>query len=111
MRNGIDPDDRRPGVDDAWANETADSAMALMPQLDGRVAAAATCLYTNTPDGRFIVDRLQHYPNVIVAGGGSGHAFKFGPVLGEALADLATVGRSRHDLTPFSLGRFAHTGD
>jgi sarcosine oxidase len=109
-RNGIDPDDRRPGVDEAWGMKTASAARALMPSLDGRVVASATCLYTNTPDGRFIVDRLPQYPNVIVAGGGSGHAFKFGPVLGEALADLATIGRSRHDLAPFSLGRFKATG-
>jgi|JRYE01.1.fsa_nt_gb sarcosine oxidase len=109
-RSGIDPDDRRPGVDEAWGTRTAAAAHTLMPALDGRVVASATCLYTNTPDGRFIVDRVPRYPNVIVAGGGSGHAFKFGPVLGEALADLATIGRSRHDLTPFSLGRFAPTG-
>lgn len=106
-RSAIDPDDARPGVDVTWAERTAASALSLMPHLDGRIAASATCLYTLSPDGRFIVDRLQQHPNVIVAGGGSGHAFKFGPVLGEALADLATVGRSRHDLGPFSLSRFA----
>ncbi|HLU83434.1 MAG TPA: N-methyl-L-tryptophan oxidase [Trueperaceae bacterium] len=108
-RNGIDPDDKRLGVDDAWAGRTVASALALMPHLAGGAVASMTCLYTHTPDGRFVVDRLQQYPNVIVAGGGSGHAFKFGPVLGEAVADLATVGRSRHDLTAFSLSRFAPT--
>ena len=106
-RNGIDPDAKREGVDEAWAGRTATSARTLMPHLDGGIVGSATCLYTHTPDGRFIVDRLEQYPNVIVAGGGSGHAFKFGPVLGEAVADLATVGRSRHDLRPFSLSRFA----
>lgn len=105
-RVGIDPDAPRPGLDEAWAGRTAAFATALFPGLSGRILASTTCLYTNTPDGRFIIDRLPEFPNVIVAGGGSGHAFKFGPVLGEALADLATVGRSRHDLSPFALGRF-----
>lgn len=105
-RNDIDPDAPRPGLDEEWAARTARFASGLFPGLSGRVVASTTCLYTNTPDGRFIVDRLPEFPNVIVAGGGSGHAFKFGPVLGEAIADLASVGRSRHDLTPFALGRF-----
>jgi len=108
-RSGIDPDARPSGVDDAWAGRTAAATMALMPDLAGEIVASTTCLYTNTPDGRFIVDRMAQYPNVIIAGGGSGHAFKFGPLLGEAVADLATIGRSRHDIGQFALRRFSTT--
>ena len=109
-RSNVDPDHRPSGFDEAWAGRTAAAAMALLPDLAGEIVASTTCLYTNTSDGRFIIDKLAQYPNVIVAGGGSGHAFKFGPVLGEAVADLATIGRSRHDIGPFALGRFAASG-
>lgn len=106
-RVGIDPDEPRPDVDPGWARETAVAAKRLLGGLSGEVLAAATCLYTISPDERFIIDTVPDMPGVIVAGAGSGHAFKFGPLLGEAIADLATVGRSRYDLAPFALGRFA----
>jgi sarcosine oxidase len=47
------------------------------------------------------------HPQVILASPCSGHGFKFASVIGEILADLATEGRSRFDLTPFALSRFA----
>jgi sarcosine oxidase len=43
---------------------------------------------------------------VVVAAGFSGHGFKFAPVIGEILADLATLGSSRHGIERFRLGRF-----
>lgn len=105
-RVGIDPDAPRAEVDHAWAREAATAARRLLGGLSGEVVAAGTCLYTLSPDERFIIDSAPAMPDVIVAGAGSGHAFKFGPLLGEAIADLATVGRSRHDLSPFALDRF-----
>jgi glycine/D-amino acid oxidase-like deaminating enzyme len=44
------------------------------------------CVYDNTPDEDFILDRIG---NVVVGCGTSGHGFKFGPLLGEWLAALA----------------------
>jgi len=105
-RVGVDLDRRPRDADPVWARQTATGARRLLGGLSGEVVAAATCLYTMSPDERFIIDVLPDMPDVIVAGAGSGHAFKFGPLLGEAVADLATVGRSRYDLSPFSLGRF-----
>lgn len=49
---------------------------------------AETCLYTNTPDERFILERRGR---VVVAAACSGHAFKFAPALGERLAELAAA--------------------
>jgi len=43
---------------------------------------------------------------VIVASACSGHGFKFAPVLGEALAQLALDGETAHDLSRFRLSRF-----
>src|SRR5258705_204477 len=71
----------------------------------GRLVAAKPCLYATTPDGDFVVDRLPGAPNIIVASPCSGHGFKFAPVIGKILADLATIGATTHDIARFSLGR------
>jgi sarcosine oxidase len=78
-----------------------------IPAANGRMIAAKTCLYTNTPDHDFIVDTLPDAPNVIVASPCSGHGFKFVPVLGEILGALATEGGTRHDISRFKLARFS----
>ena len=77
-----------------------------LPAANGQLAAAKTCLYTMTPDGDFIIDRLPECPQIIVASPCSGHGFKFAPVIGEILADLATTGTTTHDISRFRLGRF-----
>jgi len=80
---------------------------AHLPDADGRLLAAKTCLYTMTPDGDFILDRLPDCPQIVVASPCSGHGFKFAPVIGEILADLAVTGRTAHDTSRFSLARFS----
>jgi len=52
------------------------------------VVATRRCLYADTPDGDFWIDRHPQWAGLTVAGGDSGHAFKFGPVLGELIADV-----------------------
>lgn len=79
---------------------------AHVPSANGRLLASQTCRYTMTPDGDFIIDRLPGAPEVIVASPCSGHGFKFAPVIGETLADLATTGGTRHDISRFRLARF-----
>jgi sarcosine oxidase len=100
-----DPDgDRRP-VDDhelAWLRTIL---AARTPGLNGRLLETAICLYTNTPDGDFLIDRSPSDPRVILASPCSGHGFKFAPALGEVLADLATDRTPAFDLTPFRLTR------
>ncbi len=78
----------------------------FIPAADGPLASAKTCLYTVTPDHDFIVDRLPDAPNIVIASACSGHGFKFAPVLGEVLADLATKGETSHDISRFALSRF-----
>ncbi len=63
-----------------------------VPGAAGIVSASAVCIYTNTPDDNFVIDRLAQYQRVTVAGGFCGHGFKFAPVVGEILADLALEG-------------------
>jgi sarcosine oxidase len=48
--------------------------------------ASETCLYTNTPDERFIIER---HGRLVIGSACSGHGFKFAPVIGERLAALA----------------------
>ncbi len=83
------------------------SALAAhLPAANGPLVDAQTCLYTMAPDGDFILDRLPGHSEIIVASPCSGHGFKFAPVIGEILADLATAGTTRHDISRFRLARF-----
>lgn len=78
-----------------------------LPGANGPVVSMKICLYTNTPDHHFIIDRHPHHPEVVIAGGFSGHGFKFAPVIGEMAADLA-MNRDSPLLHPiFRLSRFA----
>jgi sarcosine oxidase len=78
-----------------------------LPAANGPLVASKTCLYTETPDGDFVLDAIPGAPHVIVASPCSGHGFKFSPVIGEIVADLATQGATRHDISRFRLSRFA----
>ncbi len=77
-----------------------------LPDANGPLLSATTCLYTVTPDGDFIIDRLPSAPSVIVASPCSGHGFKFAPVIGEILADLTDGRPTRHDISRFRIDRF-----
>jgi len=79
----------------------------FIPDLDGKVLDSAVCMYTNTPDLNFVIDFHPGEPNVIIGSACSGHGFKFAPVMGEILADLALDGRSKYDMEMFSATRFS----
>lgn len=84
-----------------------DAAGKYFSPATGKVVAVKTCLYTNTPDENFIIDRLPGYEeNILIACGFSGHGFKFASVVGEILADLALGGRTEMPIEFLSLSRF-----
>ena len=58
-------------------------ALADAPLLEARV-----CQYENTTNGHLLIDRLPGHDNVWIAGGGSGHGFKHGPMVGRYMADV-----------------------
>jgi sarcosine oxidase len=62
-------------------------ARQYLPGFGPELIQAERCVYDNSPDEGFIVDRVGR---VLIGSGTSGHGFKFGPLLGEWLADLAT---------------------
>lgn len=65
-----------------------------------------TCLYTNTPDGDPVIDQHPNHHRVFLAGGFSGHGYKFTPVVGEIMAQLVVEGETKHDIDIFQLDRF-----
>lgn len=77
-----------------------------MPAADGPLANAEVCLYTNTPDEAFVIDRHPAAPGVAFATACSGHGFKFAPVVGEILADLVLDGATSWPIEPFRADRF-----
>jgi sarcosine oxidase len=64
-------------------------------------------MYTLTPDEHFVIDHLPgHEGRVVIAAGFSGHGFKFTPVVGEILADLALIGHTGLPIGFLSAQRF-----
>lgn len=84
-----------------------DEVRRTFPEAAGPVMSLRVCMFTNTPDGHFIIDHAPGHPRVLLASPCSGHGFKFATVLGEALADLALDGTTRHDLSLFGMSRFS----
>ena len=78
-----------------------------IPDLPGDPTRSQVCMYTVTPDRHFVVDIYPAKASVVVACGFSGHGFKFAPVVGDILADLADEGQVKHPIGLFSAKRFA----
>ena len=78
-----------------------------LPAAAGATEMLKACMFTNSPDEHFIIDRLPETPQVVIAAGFSGHGYKFCSVVGEICADLAVDGATRHDIGLFRLDRFA----
>jgi sarcosine oxidase len=76
-----------------------------VPALAGAHRRAAVCLYTNSPDGHFVIDCHPLHRAVIVASPCSGFGFKFASAVGEILADLLQDRTPQFDLSPFRIGR------
>jgi sarcosine oxidase len=78
-----------------------------LPLAAGRRLDARVCMYTNTPDGDFILDLHPADPRIVVCSPCSGHGFKFSSVIGSIAADLAISGVTDHRIEFLSLARFA----
>lgn len=73
----------------------------------GSCLRRSVCMYTLTPDRHFFIDLHPQHDNVVIAGGFSGHGFKFASVVGEITADLATRGSTTLPIKMFHTTRFA----
>jgi sarcosine oxidase len=98
-----DPTDPSPMPDDERElGALSEAVRRLLPGLDPTPVASERCVYDNSPDTDFVLDRIGP---VVVGCGTSGHGFKFGPLLGQVLADLAEAVPPPVDLSPFRIDR------
>ena len=105
-----DPDAQDQSPDRDLMDRLTRVAARLLPGYDPTPTATERCVYDNTPDEDFILDRIG---NVVLGCGTSGHGFKFGPLLGEWLADLTTGAADGPDSrlrARFAASRFASAG-
>ena len=82
----------------------------VAPHIDGITTGSVKtvpCLYTQTPDFHFLIDRHPTMDRVLVASPCSGHGFKHSAAIGECLAQWVVDGRPGIDLSSFALGRFS----
>jgi sarcosine oxidase len=106
--HAFDPTDPSPftGDDPELLARLTNAVTRLLPSLHPEPVAMERCVYDNSADDDFVLDRVGR---IVVGCGTSGHAFKFGPLLGELLADLAEDRTPAIDLTRFSLRRSSPT--
>lgn len=104
----VDPDTVDREVSGAEREEMRTVLAERIPGLAGEHVDARVCLYTLTPDEHFVIDLLPGSAGrVALAAGFSGHGFKFTPVVGEILADLALDGATEHPIGFLAADRFA----
>jgi len=105
-----DPADPDAGAAPARPAEAAQVRAWLEPRLPALAVSdwlgGKQCLYTLTPDEHFVLGRHPQHESVAVAAGFSGHGFKFVPVVGEILADIALTGTTAHPIELFAPDRF-----
>ena len=102
----VDPDTVNRNPEPADEELLRSFARRYFPEGEGPTIMLKACMFTNTPDRHFILDRHPNHPEISIAAGFSGHGYKFCSVIGEVMADLAQEGRSRHDIEFFRLARF-----
>ena len=106
----VDPDQLDRDVHEEDETVLRNFVRRYFPAAAGPALSLKTCMFTNSPDGHFIIDLHPDYPQVSLASGFSGHGFKFASVIGEIMADLAMFGKTTHDLDLFRLDRFTDSG-
>lgn len=72
---------------------------------DALPGSAHTCNYTVAPDFGFILDAVPGHRNIILFSGEGGQAFKFAPLIGMVLTELALAGITRYNISNFSIHR------
>jgi sarcosine oxidase len=97
------PETVRRTVSDGEVRATRSLLQRYVPALAGAHRRATVCLYTNSPDGHFVIDRHPEHEAVVVVSACCGFGFKFASVIGEVVAELLTGGAPGVDLGPFRL--------
>jgi sarcosine oxidase len=103
----VNPDSVDPSVDDAGIRRLYDWVERWQPGLVGKDGRGEVCLYTNTPDHDFLIGIHPGNERVVLAGGFSGHGFKFSIQVGDILADLVLDNHTNRPIDRFAVDRFA----
>ncbi|MBR8744679.1 N-methyl-L-tryptophan oxidase [Nocardiopsis sp. MG754419] len=105
----VDPDlgPRPPDADDAARLGALAAGLRGVGPLPERMVA---CMYTMTPDEHFLIGHHDALPGLVLAGGFSGHGFKFASAVGVALADLARDGHTELPIGMFDPHRWDTDG-
>ena len=101
-----DPDRVRREVAVEEIDRIRDPLSRHIPDAAGRWLDAKTCMYTNTPDEHFVLDRHPDHPEVLIVSACSGHGFKFASAIGAVIAELVRDGKTGADIGLFELSRF-----
>lgn len=107
--SACDPDSIQREVTEADVAHMRKYLAQTIPALAGACLHSVVCLYSKSPDGDFILGQHPEHEEIILGVGFSGHGYKFCPVMGEVLAELATTGSSCFDLEPFSPRKWMQT--
>jgi sarcosine oxidase len=99
------PSTMRRSVDAADEAALRSALERYFPDGAGPALQLSTCLYTNTQDEHFIIDRHPDHREALLLSPCSGHGYKFCSVIGEIVADLIIEGETRHDIGLFRFDR------
>ncbi len=103
----VDPDLPRREPDREDEDDMRAFLRECFPAADGPVLSMQTCFFENTPDRAPVIDEISPDSGLWVAGGFSGHGFKYASAVGEIVRGLVSSRASRFDLSSFRLARFA----
>ena len=107
----VDPDAvPRDVSEESTAAMYSDYIAPRFPDIGNQCLRTATCLYTVTPDAKFVIDYAGASQNILFASACSGHGFKHSPAVGEALAQRALGLPTKIDLSAFAMDRLTRSG-
>lgn len=108
--NTVDPDAvPRDVSQESVAEMYSEYVAPRFPDIGSQCLRTATCLYTVTPDAKFVIDYADANRTILFASACSGHGFKHSPAVGEGLAQWALGLPTQVDLSGFAMQRLMHS--
>jgi monomeric sarcosine oxidase len=103
LNDPVDPEKANRSVDQEQIAVCRDVCRRFVPDLaDGEVIHTKVCLYDMTENSDFVLDKDPDHQDVVYGYGFSGHGFKFAPLIGRLLSELALDKRLSFPIERFS---------